>query len=116
MKYAVIIAAALLAGCASTPDDVRQAGTRFELRSQRAPADALGCIARNAERRSGEWAAHVRPGEALGTHELIVRSPAVLFVAEATPAGPGSSILLTVSNTAVIGFHKALADEMMAGC
>lgn len=93
------LAALQLAGCASSPQDVRASATRSTHDLRMAPAQAAGCMARNAENvfrpLSTTLAADVRALPDGKSYEVITRMPGwpgtgVIYVFEVNPNGAGS--------------------------
>lgn len=93
MKRMLILMAALLAGCAMSPNEMRERGTLAEFNSQRTAIQVVRCIAGKAERLQApvQW----REGERAGAYDMQVIYPSMvgfMLVAEVAPAGSGSSV------------------------
>lgn len=74
MKLIVMLTLAVMAGCATSPADVVERGTRFSGAINKAPIEAAKCIARNAEYMSGSLLASVSDID--NGAEVIVRGTA----------------------------------------
>lgn len=117
MRLVVVLVLAFLAGCASTPQDLRDGSHRTD-HVLKLPADqAAGCLARNTENNSRLYAATTRtiPG---GSFEVVVRMPeapifGIFYLMEVTPAGTASKVSIwgpTPSNAA------DFRAEVVKGC
>jgi hypothetical protein len=115
MKMLVIGVAALLAGCITTPQQVREQGQKITFSTAQPPAQTARCLARAAENVSGNFAAQERMNGD-GTQEVLVRSvgdiAAVLVIADIHPTGAGSSVTLSVGDLA----HDSLLKQLKDGC
>lgn len=113
MRYAVI--AVVLAGCATTPQDVVSEGTKT-VHALKLPADkAAICMARNVENHSAGFVASNRPVDS--GHEVVVRiagAGAVVFVATVNPAVTGSRATVWYRGWLTGGEDARAA--MLAGC
>jgi hypothetical protein len=104
MKYVLPL---LLAGCASTPQEVMTDGPRTTHALKQALAIAAGCLARNIENHNFVYSAAVRQVDDRTT-EVVVRVPAVgrtVSVAQPSrdvdqPAGRGASLSDSASSQA----------------
>ncbi len=72
MKLTTILITAALAGCATSPQEVIDRGTKFTGTIAGTPSEAARCIAKNAEYTSGAMLAGVSEIDAQNT-ELIIR-------------------------------------------
>ncbi len=72
MKLTTILITAALAGCATSPQQVIDRGTRHTGEIAKSPSEAAKCIARSAEYSTGSMLAGVSEIDA-NTSELIVR-------------------------------------------
>lgn len=91
MRRAIAPALFFLAACAQTPQQLVDEGAPRAADFPRPPAELAGCIARNAEGRSGLVAA-VRSGPGEGAQEVTVRisgreGAIVVFRIEPRPGG-----------------------------
>lgn len=96
MRILILVTiAALLAGCAMSPTELREQGDRQEFTLAKSPAEAAACVARNVEN-SGHWSigyptTSIRSAVTPGAFELTVSTPtSFLMVAEFKPASTGS--------------------------
>lgn len=99
MRLAVTLAlaflvAAALAGCTSTPQNLREGSTRTDHQLKLPPAQAAGCFARNTENNNRFLTATTRalPGD---KWEIVVRAPeapilGAIYLVEIEPSGTGS--------------------------
>jgi hypothetical protein len=112
----VIAAAVLLfAGCAP----VRQDGSSGTVRHQFAqpPQRAGACFARNAEEHSSALVAEVRPPDARGNVEVIVRvkNGVTYATLELRPAGQGADGTITLMAVSSRGTQE-LVRTLVEGC
>lgn len=96
MKNALAVCL-LLAGCATTPDDIRYFGNRVLTKSARPALEAAHCIATAAERVKGNGPVNTTVRHSSGsTFEVQAKYEGMLGVymmfAEVAPAPEGSSI------------------------
>ena len=89
----------VLAGCAMTPADVVEQGTRHAWSSSLSPQAAAECIARNAENTSGTITAIVRAAPTSGAVETIVRTGegGVMSLSQSRPAAKGATVEIWIS-------------------
>jgi hypothetical protein len=107
------IALALLLSACSTPQEVRNDGTRHDYALRLPPADAAKCLARNADDHSGYITPTLR--EAGGTFEVLVKGlDSTLAVAEVRPASSGSSATIWRAHIPAMPF--GLPAAMVKGC
>ena len=116
MRYLLFVLL-LLAGCATTPQEVIEGGPRSAHRLEQAPVIAAGCLARNIENHNSVYAATVRSaGES--AIEVVVRVPVAdrtVSVARLVPEAKGSSAVIWTSP------HSAYRSDnfvpvMVKGC
>jgi hypothetical protein len=112
---ASIVTALALSGCALTPDEVMQKGSRQTASSRLAPRDVAACIGRNAE-------SVTRSGETLGYptgrrgYEVLLHYPdaGIAAVFSIKPAGTGSDVTAWV--TPYIASPEVAFGNLMWGC
>jgi hypothetical protein len=102
MKAILILAALVLTGCALSPADLREQGTREAFNMRLAPAAAAACVARNAENSGGPITGHVntsvRNAAVAGNIELVIFAGTHYYVsAEFSPTSAGSNAIAWVS-------------------
>lgn len=122
MIYAAVLAA-LLAGCSITPNVVRESGSRFEFNSANRPEAVARCITRNA-REFGNFltapaTATFVPVEAAGAYEVTVLqggSGYTMAMADVSPAGSGSAVVVTIQPYWAMGRHETTARAFVKGC
>lgn len=112
MRKLAVCAVALLAGCISTPQELRNDGERTVFRLKLAPDQAAGCVARNIEN-ARHYQTTIRPmGDA---REIIMRSgPHNLAVIEIAPAQSGSQA--TVWMRSFFAGREEFQRTMTEGC
>lgn len=113
MRYVLI--ALLLAGCATTPKDVMESGTRTVHVLKSPPSKAALCMARNVENFHAGMVASVRPGDV--GQEVIARLTAaesVIFVVHVEPTNTGSRAVVWYRGYLVGG--ESVQAAMLAGC
>ena len=117
MRFFAVLALACLAGCASTPQDLRGTGVRTD-HTLTLPVDqAAGCLARNTENNSWLYAATTRPMPG-GIFEVIVRMPeapifGAMYLIEVTPAGTSSKASIWGPTPGGEGNYRS---EVIKGC
>lgn len=89
--------ALILAGCASTPQEVIQEGPRSDHDLKLAPAAAAGCISRNAENLVDSIQAPMRPLPEADYFEVVIRNMGsdfrpILMVGIVAPRTPGARV------------------------
>lgn len=111
-KIVIALATLTLGGCALTPAEIVEQGTRYEWDSSATPSAAAECVARNAENVSGQVAVRVRPAEA-GSFEVIARAGevGVLALVKSTRKGSGARMQTWIRpyTTNPAGLAEALA-------
>lgn len=107
--------AALLAGCAPTPERPPDQGDRFTYRIANSPYAAAICIARNARARDGQTAEERTVGSS--STEVIVRSRGgeALAVARVDNDGTFSNVAVLVT-PAVRAARESFARQLLQGC
>ena len=113
-----VILMALLAGCATSPEDVVKDGVKFDYRSAHTPYAASICIARNARAMGGGIVGEERLlGDA--STEVAVRpskgSRDTLATAQIHRDGALSKVSVFV-NRGVGSDPRGFANKLMAGC
>jgi hypothetical protein len=121
MKFGVLVMAALLGGCATTPLQVVESGERFTMDSARDRSAAAECIARNADGQNIR--SRIRPGDA-GAVEVVLTMATTGFMfqsldtavalAQVHSRGAGSQVTMIVSPEAPR--PKQVADLLTGGC
>jgi hypothetical protein len=106
----------VLAGCATSPQEVIERGTRFTGEIKGTPLEAANCIAKNAEQQYS----HLASVRADGTEqELIVRSSAAAYFTLAVwrfqPQGTSSKYEARISD-AYLPSHEVLMQKMKGAC
>jgi hypothetical protein len=112
-----LAAALLLAGCAATtPKTLMEEGERSAHRVERAPEQAVLCMARNAES-AYPFAGTTRPLDERGAYDLALRlMPDMTFAyAVAEPEAGGSRVTIWLRPA---WFHRRdeLIPSMLKGC
>lgn len=124
MKLLLLIAAALLAGCATTPKEVMQDGERADYRSAKPVPEAAKCIEHNAaELKWGllgtSFQAQTRAAATAGTLEVIYGGQgATVAVVSIRADGTGSAISVWRSPQ-LIGLLRGegtLEQQIVRGC
>lgn len=112
-RLTALIAAALVAGCA-TPSEMKTDGVRAEYTLRLPAPEAARCVTRNAEE-FHRWY-EVSPRDVGGgSYEIHVRTSGNLVaVAAVSPKGTGSHA--TIWRTPMPGFANWLPDAMAKGC
>jgi hypothetical protein len=115
MRPSIAVLAFALAGCAMTPGEVLERGTRTQVELKRPPAAAAECIARNAGEISGYTLPEIRGLEAAG-REVVVRTASeagtiAVVQLRPTPAGSSASVYLTPN---LLGGD--LGGKLLEGC
>lgn len=108
---------AALVGCAFTPKEIVEQGTRRTAALNLPPEQAAVCIERNAENISGRWLARQRPLPD-GALEVVMRYTellGVLAVAHLRAEGSGSAVEVWVSPNVLVD-AEALTKTFLAGC
>lgn len=94
---AAALALACLAGCATTPVEIRAAGRTVQVSSTSQPFAAANCAARNIEQGDPNLLASIRESDRSGSFEVIVRvEHKAVAVIESSPNSNGA--LLTMWN------------------
>jgi PBP1b-binding outer membrane lipoprotein LpoB len=117
-RYATVIAAALLAGCAGmTPNQMTETGVRVTRELARAPAQAAACIERNVENLSPVYRATSRPLDADAGFEVIIRNvdTGTSGVVRLTPAATGSRADIWTSAHPFTN-NERYSDSFVKGC
>ncbi len=110
------LAAGTIAGCTSTPLQVREAGPSTQVASHNAPYAAINCAARKVEQGRSGLVASIREAGTRDRYEAAVRELAdTVAVIEAAPA-PGGSTLSVWLHPRIL--PPAAADFMatLKGC
>ena len=108
---------AALMGCALTPKEAQEQGTRRTFALQLPPERAAVCIERNAENISGRWLARHR-ALSDGALEVVIRYTeifGVLAVAHVRAEGAGSAVEVWVSPYVLVDAAE-LTQSFIAGC
>ena len=107
----------VVTGCALTPKEVTEKGTRRTAALRLPPQQAALCIERNAENRSGLYIASHRPfsGEAIEVTIRFTEFMGVLAVAHLRPEGTGSAVEVWISPNVLVD-ASALNDAFIANC
>lgn len=117
MKLTTILITAALAGCATSPQEVIDRGTRHTGEIAKAPMDAAKCIARSAEY-SGNWLTTTQETGA-GQTEVLLKSSAASYMTMAiwrfSAAGSGSRYEAWV-NPDYMPSHAELLKSMRGSC
>lgn len=117
MKWILIAVIATLAGCATSPQEVIERGTRFTGEIAKRPMEAALCIAKNAEY-SGNYLATVTGTDATEV-ELILRSSAVAYFTLALwrfhPSGTQATYEAWVSGS-YLPNHAELLKQIRGNC
>ena len=105
----------MFAGCALVGKDVSASTVKH--RFAKSPQRAAACFAHNAEEHSSALVAEVRPPDAKGRVEVIVRvkNGVTYATADFRPAGPraeGTITLMVVSS----GGSRELVRSLVEGC
>jgi hypothetical protein len=110
---AIAISLAALAGCAISPQEVVEHGTRFTGNIKGTPIEAARCVARNAEYTSGSVIATASEIDA-GAAETIIRGTieltTTLSVWRFRAADAGSTFEVWVSHTMLTGTESHVQD------
>lgn len=116
MRITMLIAAILISAC-STPQQLVESGDRSTHKLARAPEQAAGCIARNAESAATALMASVRTYDRPGSYEVVARSgpDTTLAYVQIDPDPPGSRATLWLRSAWFVGKGE-LAATMMKGC
>lgn len=111
-----LILTALLAGCASTPTDTRQA-ERHDFTSQQTPKNVAACLIRNAENVSGAFSGYMRPGARPEMLEVTIRhsDAGASVIADIEPTAQGSKYALWLSHQHFM-FRGTLIQMIVKGC
>jgi hypothetical protein len=124
MKKLAIAAAISLGGCALTPAQVLDQGTRITRSSHRPVAVAAGCLARAAESLEyglgARFPASVRAGPVEGMQEVVLHGGVEngpLLIVRIEPVGAGSRYTIW-TNTQAIVLRAGSGGERLAsaGC
>lgn len=108
---------AALAGCALTPAEVSEQGTRRTAAARLPPAQAAVCIERNAENRSAYYVARQRALDD-GVVEVVIRFTeilGVLAIVRLHPEGTGSAIEMWTSPNVLVDAGD-LTKHFISGC
>lgn len=108
------IALLALAGCASTPSELRTDGARRDFTLSMSPAQAAACLARNAENAASGVTTAVRIGATSGTHEVVVSRGEPIAVADVTPADRGARATIWRAHVPIL--PTGLPEAMAKGC
>ena len=95
-KLLVLFLTAALAGCAISPAEIREHGSRTDFHLRQGPEAAAACVARNAENLGGQITGRVnatmRQGAAPGEVELVIYyKEGFLLSASFVADGPGAA-------------------------
>lgn len=115
MRLVATLALACLAGCATTPMELREANVRAEFQSSSAPFTAISCAARRIENYR-PYVVSIREAQAKGAYEASVISGAILYaMVDATPSGQGS-VLAVWSNPMTLEQYVKEFRDAISGC
>jgi len=120
MRCTLIALAALLAGCATTAQEIIDTGEKHTFQSPQPIDMAAGCIARNVENSSILWLASVRHGEVPTRREVLVRTSSTglntLGVFHIDQAGAGSAITFYKGGFWPLNERGPWEQRWVAGC
>ncbi len=111
----------LLSGCASTPQQVLNAGKHYLYTSKKSPDDAADCLARASKNVQAALTPDVRKGDTKGSYEVTVASTTgdggTYAVQKISPIKNGSTIDVYLTNN-VIFFqgNQGFADKLVKSC
>jgi hypothetical protein len=111
----LLIALALLAGCASPFAPRTGAGTEQTMHVALPPERAAACFARNAEEHSSALVAEVNPGRDRSQVVVRVKNGVLYAIGDFDRAGSGSTAKLTL-NVTTSGSRSDLVDALLEGC
>lgn len=117
MRNCIAVATvALLAGCATTPQDTQQTEP-YHLKSAQPPDRAALCIIRTAESKSGSFSGREEEPPEPGARKVVIRhiSAGTSVVAHVLPDGSGSKITLWLSWQHFL-FRDTIVEQITAGC
>lgn len=114
MKTKIVIAAvAVMAGCAVTPNELRQTGTQYTTTSVQPPAKFAACVSANAE--NANFQVRSRRIETLpgGVETLLYVTQdgqlSAVMLSDAAPDGTGTKAVATLSNR-LLGHERAVRN------
>jgi len=115
------LAAVGVSGCASTPQEIKETGTRTEHALKLSPAQAAGCLSRNADEFVDSLSSTVRALPAPNQHEVIVRISTgmglrTLFVMEVVPEGTGSHMTMWAYQRLMQSREDEFRAVVVKGC
>lgn len=128
MNRLTVIAMALLAGCATTPNDVLKEGAKSTHQLRLPPSDAAACMARNVENYRPNvmhQPIHASVRALSGaTVELVARTvipqttgTTTVVVAHITPDGTGAGATVWVADAPIFLFDpQKVVAAMVVGC
>lgn len=117
MRLRLLMAVLVISGCATTPEQTVERGTRYDFKKDGIPRSVASCLARRTDEREG-LVASLRDGAIAGSFEVIVRlaggSGSALSVMRVSPDGAGSRIAIWIATS--IGTGEHFANYVTDGC
>jgi len=83
----------ILAGCASTPDEVLMSGNHFQFASQKSPRNAAQCLSKSSNNISPALISTIQDGDKKHTYQTVVNSV----------RGDGGTVIVFISSPSAQG-------------
>lgn len=119
MRSSIAFAALILAGCAMTPEQVREQGAQHDYPLAGKIDEATRCIIRNAEERNASMLARARDTGS-GEREIIVRQmgevPEAMAVVMLRNEGAGSLASMKVNPSLLFTSTQEYGRRLVVGC